>query len=198
LKARGMSGDNTIHPFKIDIESFTVLFKIHYPSLKAYACLFVDGESAEDIVQEVFVNVWENRATLTIHTSVKAYLFKATYTRCLNAINRQKMMTVNHRHIDRELREYEASFFDPDKNEIIRKLYMNELRGEIEQAIERLPLKCREVFTLSYIMDMQNKEIGRVCDISVSTVEKHINHALKVLRKLLQPGILWLVMNLLF
>ena len=185
-----MSEANKIHPFKIEIEAFTSLFKIHYPPLKAYACLFVDNETAEDIVQEVFIYIWENKGTIAIHTSIKAYLFKSTYTRCLNYLNRQKMITTNRRQIEQELKDYEASFFDPDKNEIIRKLYMNDLRDEINKAIESLPQKCREVFTLSYIMDMKNKEIGKFLDISVSTVEKHINYALKVLRQLLQKNII--------
>ena len=192
-----MSEGNKIHPFKIEMEAFTGLFKIHYPSLKGYACLFVDNETAEDIVQEVFIYVWENKGTITIHTSIKAYLFKATYTRCLNYLNRQKMMTTNRRQIEQELKDYEASFFDPDKNEIIRKLYMNDLRDEIDKAIESLPQKCREVFTLSYIMDMKNKEISKFLDISVSTVEKHINYALKVLRQLLQNNIIAFALALL-
>ncbi len=193
-----MSEGNKIHPFKIELEAFTSLFKTHYPSLKAYASLLVDDETAEDIAQDVFIYVWENKGTLTIHTSIKAHLFKATYTRCLNYINRQKMMTNNHRRIEQELRDYEAGFFDPDKNEVIRILYMNDLRDEINQAIESLPEKCREVFTLSYIMDRQNKEIGKLLDISVSTVEKHINYALKVLRKLLQNKFIALVVAFLF
>jgi len=189
-----MSEANKIHPFKIEIEAFTSLFKIHYPPLKAYACLFVDNETAEDIVQEVFIYIWENKGTIAIHTSIKAYLFKSTYTRCLNYLNRQKMITTNRRQIEQELKDYEASFFDPDKNEIIRKLYMNDLRDEINRAIESLPQKCREVFTLSYIMDMKNKEIGKFLDISVSTVEKHINYALKVLRQILQNKIIALAL----
>jgi RNA polymerase sigma-70 factor, ECF subfamily len=171
--------------FFIDREAFTALFRDHYPSLRAYACLFVDDEVAEDVVQEVFVYVWENKEKITIHTSMKAYLFKATYTRCLNYINREKMLSINHQHIKNELRDYQLSFFDPEKNEIIRKLYMHDLRDEIDRAIESLPQKCREVFTLSYIKDMPNKEISKLLEISVSTVEKHINHALKVLRELL-------------
>lgn len=189
-----MSEGNKKRPFKIKLEAFTGLFKTHYPGLKAYASLFVDDESAEDIVQDVFIYVWENKGTITIHTSIKAYLFRATYTRCLNYLNRQKMMIVNRRRIEQELKDYEASFFDPDKNEIIRKLYMNDLREEINQAIESLPQKCREVFTLSYVMDRQNKEISKLLDISVSTVEKHINYALRVLRKLLQNKAIALVL----
>src|SRR6188768_1063724 len=113
-----MAEGDTIHPFKIEMEAFTGLFKMHYASLKAYACLFVESETAEDIVQEVFIYVWENKEAIAIHTSIKAYLFKATYTRCLNYLNRQKMMMINHRHIEQELRDYEASFYDPDKNDI--------------------------------------------------------------------------------
>jgi RNA polymerase sigma-70 factor, ECF subfamily len=184
-----MSEGHNIRPFKIETAAFTSLFRLHYPSLKAYACLFVEDDAAEDIVQDVFIYVWEQKANITIHTSIKAYLFKATYTRCLNYLNRQKMMAMNHRKIESELKDYEARFFDPDKNEIIRKLYMNDLRDEINQAIESLPEKCRQVFTMSYLMDKQNKEISKVLEISLSTVEKHINYALKVLRHLLKNKI---------
>src|SRR5687768_3877662 len=108
-----MSEGQKRYLFSIDREAFTSLFRDHYPSLRAYACLFVNDEAAEDIVQEVFVYVWENRENITIHTSMKAYLFKATYTRCLNYISRQKMLSANHQHIKNELRDYQVSFFDP-------------------------------------------------------------------------------------
>ena len=193
-----MIKDNKMHPFKIDREVFNSLFKDYYPSLKAYACLFLDNESAEDIVQEVFIYIWENKDNITIHTSIKAYFFKAVYTRCLNTIAHQKMRAKKHTNIEFELKNYEASFFDPDKNEIIRKLYMDDLHVEIDQAIESLPQKCREVFTLSYVKDMKNKEISELLGTSVSTVEKHINHALKVLRQLLQNKLVILILACLF
>jgi RNA polymerase sigma-70 factor (ECF subfamily) len=172
-------------PINIDRDAFDKIFREFYAKLYAYACLLVDMETAEDIVQEVFVYLWENRQRMAIHTSLKAYLFKAAHNRCLNVINRLKMRNHNHDHIERELKAYEAGFYDPDKNEIIRRLYMNDLRAEIDRAIESLPPKCREVFRLSYMQDLKNKEISARLNISVSTVEKHINHALKVLRQLL-------------
>ena len=63
---------------------------------------------------------------------------------------------------------------------------MNDLRTEINQAIDSLPNKCREVFILSYLEAFKNKQISQELNISVSTVEKHINHALKTLRKTLE------------
>ena len=182
-----------MHPFEINREAFNDLFKEYYPGLRSYAQLLIESEFAEDVVQEVFLYIWENKEAIVIHTSIKAYLFRAVYTRCLNHISRQKMVAVNHLQMEAELKEYESIFFDPDKNEVIRTLYANDLRDQINEAIDSLPKACREVFTLSYIEDRKNKEISEILNISISTVEKHINHALKTLRPLLKTKLALLI-----
>jgi RNA polymerase sigma-70 factor, ECF subfamily len=174
------------HPFKIDVAAFNKVFIEHYPALRAYAGLLVGEDMAEDIVQDVFLNIWENRHAITVHTSVKAYLFKSVYNHCLNKLSRLKRMHGKQRHIEYDLKLQEALLSDPEKNPVIQKLYMNALRDEIHQAIDSLPDKCREVFKLSYLDDFRNRQISEQLNISVSTVEKHINHALKTLRKALQ------------
>lgn len=176
---------NGHHPFKVDINTFNRLFTDHYPSLRAYAALLVGNDSAEDIVQDVFLNTWENRDTIIIHTSIKSYLFKAVYNRCLNKLSQLKMQHGKQREIEYTLKIREVILSHPEKNPVIQKLYLNELRDELHQAIENLPEKCREVFKLSYLDDHRNKDISEIMNISVSTVEKHINHALKTLRKTL-------------
>lgn len=178
-----MSNGN--HPFRVDINTFNQLFTDHYPSLRAYAALLVGNDFAEDIVQDVFLNTWENRDTIIIHTSIKSYLFKAVYNRCLNKLSQLKMQHGKQREIEYSLKIREVILSHPEKNPVIQKLYINELRDELYQAIESLPEKCREVFKLSYLDDHRNKEISEIMNISVSTVEKHINHALKTLRKTL-------------
>jgi RNA polymerase sigma-70 factor (ECF subfamily) len=183
-----------MHPFKVDIHTFNQLFREHYPALRAYAGFLAGDHSAEDIVQDLFLYTWENRETITIHTSLKAWLFKAVHNRCLNKLKHQQMLQGHHSHIESGLNEEEMLLSDPEKNHIIQKLYMNDLRQQINQAIESLPNKCREVFILSYLDACKNKQISQQLDISVSTVEKHINHALKTLRKTLQH-IKMLVMN---
>jgi RNA polymerase sigma-70 factor, ECF subfamily len=177
---------NHTHPFRVDLYTFNQLFREQYPALRAYAAFLVGDHAAEDLVQDLFLYTWENRETITIHTSVKAWLFKSIHNRCLNNLKRTQMLHHNHRQIESGLNEQEMLLADPEKNHIIQKLYMNELRTEINQAIDSLPNKCREVFILSYLEAFKNKQISQELNISVSTVEKHINHALKTLRKTLE------------
>jgi RNA polymerase sigma-70 factor, ECF subfamily len=174
------------HPFNVDENAFTQLFREHYPALRAYAGLLVGDNTAEDIVQDMFLYAWKNKETIIIHTSTKAYLFKSVYNRCLNKIKQIKMVHDNQKQIEHGLKLQEIILSDPEKNSVIQKLYINELRTEINQAIDSLPEKCREVFRLSYLADFRNRDISELLNISVSTVEKHINYALKTLRKTLQ------------
>lgn len=172
-----------IIPDKQDKTSFDAFFKKYYPRLTAYACIFVESQAAEDLVQDLFVYLWENAGSVKIHTSIDAYLFKAVHLRCLNQIKQKKTRDHHHKLIEDYISEFELRLFDPDKNESIRKLFMEEIKEEINAAIDSLPEKCREVFMLSYIYDLKNKEISEVLGISLSTVENHIYNALKVLRQ---------------
>ncbi len=169
----------------MDITTFTQLFREHYPALRAYAGLLLGEARAEDIVQDIFSATWENRNTIDIHTSIKAYLFRAVHNRCLNNIRQLKTIHHYQRQAQYAWIEQEILHADPDKNHIIQKLYMSDIQQAITQAIDCLPDKCREVFILSYLENYKNKEISDLLGISVSTVEKHINHALKTLRKTL-------------
>jgi RNA polymerase sigma-70 factor (ECF subfamily) len=170
-------------PDKEDRKAFDNLFKHFYPKLTAYACLFLEDEAAEDIVQNLFLYLWEKSDSIEIRSSLEAYLFKAVYMQSLNQLKQIKTRNSHHRLIEIHLQQQEYLLFDPDTNESIRKLYMQELEADIKTAIDTLPEKCREVFKLSYLFDLKNKEIGEVMDISLSTVENHVYHALKVLRK---------------
>jgi RNA polymerase sigma-70 factor, ECF subfamily len=170
-------------PGRSDKIAFDTIFKKFYPRLTAYACLFLSPQAAEDVVQDLFVYIWENNDKIIIHTSLDAYLFKSVYQRCLNQIKQQKNHNYHNKIIEDYILEFEMRIFDPDTNESIRKLFMEELKEEIKTAIDSLPEKCREVFMLSYIYSLKNKEISEVLGISLSTVENHIYNALKSLRQ---------------
>jgi len=162
---------------------YEAVFKTYFLALRKYACLFVPEQSAEDIVQDILVHLWENRENLIIHTSLEAYLFRSVYHRCISSIKLRNIQSRHLTQIEIDLRHDEMRFFDSDENEAIRKLFMNDLNAELNQAINSLPSKCREVFEMSFLQDYRNKEISEKLKISVNTVESHITNALKALRK---------------
>lgn len=176
-------------PDKEDREGYNKLFQFYYPRLVAYGELFLDKPSAEDIVQDLMVYVWQNSGNLSIHTSLEAYLFKSVYLRSLNRIRDLKVRsaTTAKKALDRFM-DSESIHYDPDRNEIIRKIFSAELRKEIDDAIAGLPPKCREAFIESYINDRKTSEIAGLLSISERTVETHVYTALKQLRKKLKDN----------
>jgi len=153
----------------------------------------VGEEEAEDVVQDVFVELWKRKDTIEIGDQIQAFLYRAVYTRALNVLK--------HRNVEdgycaamEEINQRRAEFYQPDNNEVIRRIEDRELRKEIYDAINELPDKCKEVFKLSYLHDMKNKEIADVLGVSLRTIEAHMYKALKYLRSRLDP--LWIIIVL--
>ena len=166
--------------------TYKALFRRYYPSLIFYATRLVGEEEAEDVVQDVFVELWKRKDSIEIGEQIQAFLYRAVYTRALNVLK--------HRNVEdgycaamEEINRRRAEFYQPDNNEVIRKIEDRELRKEIHDAI-------KEVFKLSYLHDMKNKEIADVLGVSLRTVEAHMYKALKFLRNRL--GHLWFILLL--
>lgn len=169
-----------------DRAAFNELYEQHFFSLCAYAELFLSPGEAEDVVQDVFLNVWLRREGLDKSLSIRGYLLRSVYNASLNVIKRNNHLYAYNSTSRKEIEEMGYLHYDPDANEVIRRLYNQDLRDEIDKAIDSLPPKCRNVFLLSYIQNIPSKEISRQLNISVSTVENHIYSALKQLRKKLE------------
>lgn len=175
---------------KFDV-TYQTLFRKYYPSLIFYATRLVGEEDAEDVVQDVFVELWRRQESIEIGDQIQAFLYRAVYTRALNVLK--------HRNVEsgycaamEEINQRRAEFYQPDNNEVIRRIEDRELRKEIHDAINELPDKCKEVFKLSYLHDMKNKEIADALGVSLRTVEAHMYKALKYLRNRLNP--LWIIL----
>ena len=175
---------------KFDV-TYQTLFRKYYPCLIFYATRLVGEEDAEDVVQDVFVELWRRQESIEIGDQIQAFLYRAVYTRALNVLK--------HRNVENgycaameEINQRRVEFYQPDNNEIIRRIEDRELRKEIHDAINELPDKCKEVFKLSYLHDMKNKEIADVLGVSLRTVEAHMYKALKYLRSRLDP--LWIIL----
>lgn len=159
---------------------FELIFKKYYSSMCYYACKFIDEDFiAEDIVQEIFSNLWEKQFDLESEPILKAYLFRSVHNRCINYINYRKI-TDKHQHILKDkaaLRELEYYNSEPGSP---KSLFEMEIK--IDEVIAGLPIQCRKAFYLSRQKGLKNKEIATEMNISVSAVEKHITKALRIMR----------------
>jgi RNA polymerase sigma-70 factor (ECF subfamily) len=165
-------------PTLVDEESFEAVFKTYFKALHAYAmAILKESETAEEVVQSVFLKLWERRETLEISSSLKAYLYRAVYHDSLNHI---KHLQVKRKHWDHA--HYEMTQGKPEQVGEQIKGQENELYERYHLALEKLPEKCRMVFNLSRFEELKYQEIADRLEISIKTVEAHMGKALKTLR----------------
>lgn len=169
-----------------DIAAFEMLFRTYYQSLCNYAYTFVrDREEAEEVVQNVFTNVWEKRDNLSIHTGVKPYLYAMVRNACLNLLKHEK---IKQQHAAMEIAVGERS-----SESVARTVEASELEHRIVEAMSKLPEQCRLVFKLSRFEDLKYAEIADQLNISVKTVENQMGKALRVMREQLKDYLLFLI-----
>lgn len=155
--------------------AFEELFNNYYSSLVAFAYKIIsDDDLARELVQDVFVQFYEKRESIGIHTSLKAHLYQSVRNRCLNYLKRQTLIRGHHQVIFDETKESEAYYHDA--------IEQNELEVKLYNLIKALPEKCREVFEMSRFEGISNQDIAEKLEISKRTVETQISKALKYLR----------------
>lgn len=163
------------HLKKQDKIVFDFIFNYYYSGLCVYAKKIVENiESAEDIVQEFFVNLWIKAPYLTIESSLKTYLFVS--------VKNASMDYKKHKQVKEKFRLAMMHNMEEDENENFNKFVESELRDAIDKSLEKLPPKCKEIFVLSRFEGKSNQEIADDLGISKRTVELQISNALKVLR----------------
>lgn len=165
-----------------EASALDMLFRRHYVDLCRVANRYVRNESqAEDLIQELFASVWEKREGLPEElASVGGYLRRAARNRSLNFLRDQNRIPIN----DGEVPETIAT-----SSQASDALEQDDLRQRIDGAINRLPERCRLVFTMSKIDDMSNREIAESLEISPKTVENQMTRAYRFLREWLAVGL---------
>ncbi len=163
------------HQIKKDnTNAFTTLFNLYWEKLFTFAYNILKDETlAKDIVQEVYISIWDRRKHLEI-TNLKSYLFKSIkYQTAKSLRNHPQFETYN------EIFNTISAINESPENELAEK----ELKLLIDSITSKLPEKCAEVFHLSRKEGLSNQEVAERLNISTSTVENQINKALKILRK---------------
>lgn len=154
------------------------LFRQYYKLVyRTVLRILANRTAAEDVAQEVFLELWRKRERITVSSSLPAYLRRAARNRALNYIRDQKL-----KFDDRDEGIIELPSGATTVNQ---KLAAEELQQRIDTAIEALPERCRIVFALSRFEDMSYREIAEELDISIKTVENQISKALRLLRSAL-------------
>ena len=169
-------GDIISHDRK---NGFKQLFETCYPRLLRFAGDYIGNTHyAEDILQNVFLKIWEKWPSLAMDTNLYAYLLTMVKNHCLDYMRHQQVVNryTSNRKAEMEFNCYAISKFDPEQTDI------ETLERLAEKAIAELPEQCRKVFEMSRYEGLKYKEIAERLGLTVKTVETHISNALKILR----------------
>jgi RNA polymerase sigma-70 factor (ECF subfamily) len=163
-----------------DEDAYRQLFRLFYKPLSKFAYTIVKSmEPAEEIASDIFVNVWKNRERLLEIASLKVYLYVAAKNLSLNYLNRQKLP-----HFSLDELDVEMSAGDRSPEQL---MITGEMAKKISEAVNKLPPRCKIIFKLVREDGLKYKEVARILDISVNTVDvqmaiagKKISESLKL------------------
>jgi len=169
-----------------DAASYEALFKTYYRSL----CTFVNGyvrsgDTAEELVQTVFLRIWENRANWTPVAGVRAYVYAACRNAALDQLRHDRVVERAGAHgaSDYE-RKPGIGAGPPGPDEALE---ATELSEALRRAVQELPERRRAVLVLRWQHHLTNEEIARALGITVKGVEAHVSRSLASLRERLRP-----------
>ena len=157
-----------------DQRAFAVLFDRHWKVLYTKAVnILEDPDAAQDVVQDCFISLWEKSTHQSIE-NVGGYLYQSVRYACFMHL---RSGAISQKHLDHITQRATATSTSAEQE-----LDARELQAVLDQSIDRLPEKCREIFYLSRFELLPNKQIAEQLQISPKTVENQITKALRILR----------------
>ncbi len=173
-----------------DEKAFGQYYKDNHGRFFLMACQYLhDHTLAQEVVNDVFLTIWEKAGGIRIETSLTAYIYKAIINRSINVLNKQKKDLLKRK-----------DYHPAESTPVIRQMEDNELKLLLFRAIDQLPEQCRNVFRMSRYEQLKQQEIAGKLGISIKTVKNHITHALKQLHRALgnQPLLWLLILKIIF
>ncbi|MFA5818438.1 MAG: RNA polymerase sigma-70 factor [Bacteroidales bacterium] len=165
-----------------------LLFKLYYSKLCVYATTFIKiPDLAEEIVQETFIKFWENRASIKIDISFKAYIFKSVHNNCINYLKKSDLIRRQSKQMFDEIMYHNELALQNFSSEIIESLVSDELESRLNNALDDLPPQSRKIFIMNRFDQLTYNEIAKELKISVNTVKTQMKRALKKLREVFNP-----------
>ena len=160
--------------------AFETLFRLYYSKLVHIARGYlVYQEEAENIVQNVFLKIWENKECLGEVSNINSYFYTMTKNLCLDQLKHEK---VKRNYLDNSYRIKSEIQYKFIQDEAASLLLENELEEKIVQSMELLPEKCKNIFKKSRLEGLKHSEIAAELGVSHRTVDNHIANALRHMR----------------
>ncbi|MFX1707223.1 RNA polymerase sigma-70 factor [Chitinophaga sp. CC14] len=169
--------------------AFAQIHERYYPLLYNFSLKKnIDPEEIKDMIQEVFIKLWQNRESIQLTTSLRSYLFRSVWNRMMDLFRHTK---IKQEHID----SLQTAMNSPGFSGTDYRIREKDMERIITLEIEALPQRMREVLTLRRDQNLSNKEIGIQLGITEQTVETHAKRALRVLRRRLVIRVLLLLVH---
>ena len=161
--------------------AFKKIFRLYYPRLIRYSSsILKDTTEAEDLVQEVFIQLWEYRNQLKPEKNLAAYLYTLTRNKCYNAIKRrivEEKYLKNQAAMETE-ELYHISFGSNDEFVAMEDM----LNEELNRIMNEMPQRCAEAFRLKWMEGKKIREIAEIMQISTTMVDKHLAKGFQIIR----------------
>lgn len=172
-------------------QEFELIFRRYYVRLCGFANKFISNTAeAEEIVQEVFLNVWSKKDRLKLDDEIKPYLFKSVQNLCFNFIEHQKVVE-NYYSVIEVVYKNKKEDFDAYES-----VLFTEFQAKVDEAIGSLPEECRKIFRMSREEGLKYAEIASKLGLSVKTVETQMSRALSKLKIELKDYLSILIISL--
>lgn len=161
-----------------DEATFAMIYKSYFTSLRNYAnSILFDQEAAYEIVQNLFVSLWENRKKLDREKSLRNYLLRGTHNNALRYVKTHNLHQLHHEQIKQEVNEEEQ------ENNVINHESLADTEIQLTNLLNELPKRSKQVVIMSHIENKKSTQIAKELDLSVRTVETILYQAMKKLRE---------------
>lgn len=176
---------------KGDQAAFTYFYEKYFLKVKSFSVQFVyDQDEAENLTQEAFVNLWQNRENVESINGIQSFLYTSAKSKCLNLIRHNK---IKDRYNDELLNQKERELnIEVLKSIEFNALELTELERIIHESINDLPPKTRAVFIKKRFENKKNAEIAQEMQVTLKAVEAHMTKALKILKTKLSDYLLFI------
>jgi RNA polymerase sigma-70 factor, ECF subfamily len=166
-----------------DKSIFDLLFRSYYSGLCSYANSYLESSDiSEEIVQEVFVRLWDKHSKIFIHTSIRAYLFQSVFNGCINYLKGIQSSGFKHVGLEDISIRHELMSMDLADSEFSN-MFSEDVERDLESAIDDLPDHCREIFRMCRVDNLSYKEIASKLKVSKSTVKTQMLRAMNRIMK---------------